>query len=73
MMRQSYYAATSYVDAQVGKVLAALDKYGFADNTIICFLGDHGTIGPSVRPSVRLSACLSVRPRVRLQVFIEQV
>lgn len=43
-MRQSYYAATSYMDAQVGKVLAALDKYGFADNTIICFLGDHGTI-----------------------------
>ncbi|KAK7096780.1 iduronate 2-sulfatase-like [Littorina saxatilis] len=41
-MRQAYYAATSYMDAQVGKVLAALDKHGFADNTIITFLGDHG-------------------------------
>ncbi|XP_076446036.1 iduronate 2-sulfatase-like [Babylonia areolata] len=41
-VRQSYYAATSYVDAQVGKVLAALDGYGFANNTIIAFLGDHG-------------------------------
>ena len=58
-MRQSYYAATSYVDAQVGKVLAALDKYGFADNTIICLLGDHGTIGPSVRSSACLSVCPS--------------
>jgi iduronate 2-sulfatase len=41
-MRQSYYAATSYLDAQVGKVLAALDEHGFADNTIITFFGDHG-------------------------------
>ncbi|KAL8599536.1 hypothetical protein ACOMHN_066534 [Nucella lapillus] len=41
-VRQSYYAATSYMDAQVGKVLSALDQFGFADNTVIVFLGDHG-------------------------------
>jgi len=37
-----YYAATSYTDAQVGKVIAALDKLGMAENTIIVLWGDHG-------------------------------
>jgi iduronate 2-sulfatase len=37
-----YYAATSYVDAQVGKVLDGLDASGQAGNTIIVLWGDHG-------------------------------
>ena len=37
-----YYAATSYVDAQIGKVLAALEEKGLAQNTIIVLWGDHG-------------------------------
>lgn len=37
-----YYAATSYTDAQIGKVLTALDKSGLAENTIIVLWGDHG-------------------------------
>jgi arylsulfatase A-like enzyme len=38
----AYYACVSYVDAQVGKVLAALDKLGLADNTVVMLWGDHG-------------------------------
>lgn len=37
-----YYAAVSYMDAQVGRVLDALDQAGLADNTIVVLWGDHG-------------------------------
>jgi iduronate 2-sulfatase len=41
-MRHGYLAGISYLDAQVGKVLAALDKHGLAERTVIVFCGDHG-------------------------------
>ncbi len=37
-----YYAAVSYMDAQVGKVLDALRDAGIADKTIVIFTSDHG-------------------------------
>ncbi len=39
---QGYYASISFMDAQVGRVVAALDRLGLAENTIIVFTSDHG-------------------------------
>jgi iduronate 2-sulfatase len=41
-LRHGYYACISYTDAQIGKLLDALEKEGLADNTIIVLWGDHG-------------------------------
>jgi uncharacterized sulfatase len=39
---QAYRAAVSFVDAQVGIVLDALERTGLADDTIVVFTSDHG-------------------------------
>ena len=41
-MRHAYYACISFIDAQIGRVLAALDESGLAENTIVALFGDHG-------------------------------
>ena len=37
-----YYASVAYMDAQVGKVLDALDEAGLREKTIVIFTSDHG-------------------------------
>ncbi len=37
-----YYASTSFVDAQIGKVLDELQELGLQDDTIVVLWGDHG-------------------------------
>ena len=39
---RSYLACTSFVDAQIGRVLDSLEENGLADNTIVVVWGDHG-------------------------------
>jgi iduronate 2-sulfatase len=41
-MIHGYYACVSYIDAQIGRVLEALDTLGLAENTIVILWGDHG-------------------------------
>lgn len=39
-----YYANVSYLDAQLGRVFAALDRLGLRDNTIVIFSSDNGPV-----------------------------
>ncbi|NRA74962.1 MAG: sulfatase-like hydrolase/transferase, partial [Planctomycetes bacterium] len=38
----AYYAMISHMDAQVGRIIDALQKTGLADNTMVVFTSDHG-------------------------------
>jgi len=38
----AYYASVAFMDAQVGRILDALDEQGLTDNTILVFTSDHG-------------------------------
>lgn len=41
-LKHGYYAAVSFVDDQIGRVLTELDQLGLRENTIIVVWGDHG-------------------------------
>lgn len=41
-LKHAYAACVSYIDAQVGKLLAKLEEEGLDDNTAVIVWGDHG-------------------------------
>ena len=41
-LKHGYYAAISYMDAQLGKVLDELERLGLREKTIVVLWGDHG-------------------------------
>lgn len=41
-LKHGYYAAVSYMDAQVGRVVDELERLGLRENTIVVLWGDHG-------------------------------
>jgi iduronate 2-sulfatase len=41
-LQRGYFASVSYVDAQIGRVLAELDRLGLRERTIVVLWGDHG-------------------------------
>ncbi len=41
-LKQAYFAGVSYSDAQIGRVLAELDRLNLRSNTIVILWGDHG-------------------------------
>jgi len=41
-MRRGYYAAVSYTDFLMGRMLDALDSTGLTNETVVAIMGDHG-------------------------------
>lgn len=65
---QAYYGLVSFMDAQVGIVLDALEATGQAENTIVLYVSDHGELlgidglwfkGTMAESSVRIPAILA--------------
>lgn len=63
----NYYDQMTMMDAQVGQVLAELDKAGLADDTIVFYYGDHGGALPRGKRNIHDSGT-----RVPLIVRIPQ-
>lgn len=42
--RAYYYGNITFIDDEVGRLLAALDELGVSDNTIVAFVSDHGDL-----------------------------
>ncbi len=40
--RRNYYAAVTFIDEQVGRIVAELKAKNMYDDALICFVSDHG-------------------------------
>ena len=41
-IRRGYFAGVSYTDAQIGKLMAAIDRLGLREQTVVVLWGDNG-------------------------------
>ena len=41
-IRHAYFAATCFIDAQIGRVMDALDSYDYLESTVVGLWSDHG-------------------------------
>ena len=64
--RQGYYGSVSHVDEQIGRVVEALEKRGWLEETLIVFVADHGDMtgdqnlwrkSYAYEPSARIPCC----------------
>ncbi len=42
LLRQAYFACTSFIDAQIGLILDQLEASGLAEDTYVVYISDHG-------------------------------
>lgn len=42
LLRQAYFACTSFVDAQIGKLIDQVERMGISENTYFVYISDHG-------------------------------
>jgi iduronate 2-sulfatase len=42
LLRHAYFACTSFIDAQIGKILGEIERSGIGENTYVFYLSDHG-------------------------------
>lgn len=42
LLRQAYFACTSFVDAQIGKLIDEVDRMGISEETYFVYISDHG-------------------------------
>ncbi len=75
--RKIYYGMVSYIDDQVGRVLARLDALGLRDRTIVLYMSDHGEMlgqhgiwykNAFLEGSARVPMIISLPPAVYAQV-----
>lgn len=87
LLRAAYWAMCDQIDAQVGRILAALEGSGQLENTLVIFMSDHGEMlgdhsiylkGPYFYdPAVRVPLILSwpnvITPGQRSRALVELV
>jgi arylsulfatase A-like enzyme len=56
-VKRAYFACISYVDAQIGRIIAALKQEGLYDSTVISFNGESPVVSSHTRWISRACNC----------------